>query len=72
MVCLVKVLLSLISSDSSPTREESLDLMEDVAEAISMSTAALFEEYMEDLLPFWTPLASSALVHKWAYARLNL
>ena len=43
-----RVVAELISWDLSQTREGSLALMEDVVGEPSLSTAALFEEYLED------------------------
>ena len=57
LVCLEGVAAKLISWDLSQTTEGSLALMEDVVGDPSLSTAALFEEYLEDL-----DLRSTALV----------
>ena len=73
LVCLVKVVVRLISWDSSLVREESLDLMEGVEEAISASIAVFFEEYLEDLAAGLILLVSSAASPKLAqYSALGL
>jgi hypothetical protein len=46
--CLEEVVAELICWDLSQTREESLALMVDVVGDPSLSTAVLFEEYLED------------------------
>ena len=74
MVCLVEVVTRLISWDSSLVGEESLDLMEDVEEANSMSIAVFFEEYLEDLAAGLMLLVScAAIIPKLAqYSALGL
>ena len=61
--CLVKVEVESINWDLSQTREGFSDLMEGVAEGLSLSTAVLFEECLEDLAPELTALVSSAVIH---------
>ena len=61
--CLVKVEVESINWDLSQTREGFSDLIESVAEDLSLLTAVLFEEYLEDLAPGLTALVSSAVVH---------
>ena len=65
-VCLVKVVVQLISWESSLIGEESLDLMEDVGEAVSVSIAVFFEAFLEDLEAGLIPLVSSAVIPKLA------
>ena len=59
----VKVAAQLIFWDLLPTVVESLDLMEDMVEEISVSTAVMFGEYTEGLAPGSIPSASIAVVH---------
>ena len=63
-MCLERVAAELISWDLSQIREESLALMEDVVGEPSRSTAALFEEYLEDLALESTALVSTAVIHR--------
>ena len=63
LVCLERVVAELISWDLSQIREESLALMEDVVGDPSLSTAILFEEYLEDLVLGSTALVSTAVIH---------
>ena len=63
LVCLERVAAKLISWDLSQIREESLALMEDVVVEPSRSTAALFEEYLEDLALESIALVSTAVIH---------
>ena len=54
--------MELINWDLSQTREGFSDLMEGVAEGLSLTTAVLFEECLEDLAPGLTALVSSAVI----------
>ena len=62
LVCLERVAAELISWDLSQIREESLVLMEDVVGDPSLSTAALFEEYLEDRVLELIALVSTAVI----------
>ena len=64
LVYLERVAAELISWDLSQIREESLALMEDVVGEPSLSTAALFEEYLEDLALELIALVSIAVIHR--------
>ena len=55
--------MELINWDLSQTREGFLDLMEGMAEGLSLSTVVLLEECLEDLAPGLTALVSSAVIH---------
>ena len=63
LVCLERVAAELISWDLSQTREKSLALMEDVVGDPSLSTAVLFEEYLEDLAQELIASVSIAVIH---------
>ena len=65
LVCLEEVVVQLICWGLSQTREESLGLMEVMVEDPSLSTAVLFEEYLEDLALQLTVSVSIAVIHSY-------
>ena len=72
MVSLVEVVVELIGWDLSQTRAESLDLMEDVEEDPSLSTAVSFVEFLEGLALGLMPLVSIAVMYNFIlYTQYN-